>query len=70
MNAHREVVVRIQQPAATRDDAVTVVIGIAGPGYVVEVFVRDHACHRERGGAVHADAAVQSRVMKRKVGSV
>ena len=35
-----------------------VVVGVAGPGYVVLVFVGDHAGHGEGAGAVHADAAV------------
>ena len=38
-----------------------VVVGVAGPGYVVGVLFGDHGGHRVRAGAVHADLAVPVR---------
>ncbi len=58
LDADGEVVVGVQQAGGAGDDAVAVVVGVAGPGDVVEVLVLDHAGHGEGRGAVHADFAV------------
>ena len=56
--ADGEVVVGVQQAGGAGDDAVAVVVGVAGPGDVEFVLVGDHAGHGVGAGAVHADAAV------------
>ena len=53
-----EVVVGVEQAGGAGDDAVAVVVGVAGPGYVEFFLVGDHAGHRVGRRAVHADAAV------------
>ena len=58
LDADGEVVIRIEQARAAGDDAVAVVVGVAGPGDVEVVFVGDQAGHGVGAGAVHADAAV------------
>jgi hypothetical protein len=53
-----EVVVGRHQPAAGRDDAVAVMVGVAGKGDVETVAQRRQPPHRERRRRVHADVAV------------
>ena len=53
-----EVVVGVEQAGGAGDDAVAIVVGVAGPGDVVVLAVGDHRGHGEGAGAVHADAAV------------
>ncbi len=50
--------VGVEQAGGAGDDAVAVVVGVAGPGDVVFILVGDHAGHGVGAGAVHADAAV------------
>ena len=58
LDADGEVVVGVEQAGGAGDDAVAVVVGVGGEGYVVLVFVGDHGGHGVGAGAVHADAAV------------
>ena len=58
LDADGEVVVGIEQAGGAGDDAVAVVVGVAGPGYVEVVLVGDHGGHGVGAGAVHADAGV------------
>ena len=53
-----QVVVRVQQPGARRDDAVAVGVGVVAERDVEAVLQRDQARHRVRRRAVHADLAV------------
>ena len=58
LDADGEVVVRVEQAGGAGDDAVAVVVGVGGEGYVVLFFVGDHGSHGVGAGAVHADLAV------------
>ena len=58
LDADSEVVVGVEEAGGAGDDAVAVVVGVGGPGYVELVFVGDHGGHGEGAGAVHADFAV------------
>ncbi len=58
LDADGEVVVGVEQAGGAGDDAVAVVVGVGGEGYVVLVFVGDHGGHGVGAGAVHADSAV------------
>ena len=69
LDADGEVVVGVEEAGGAGDDAVAVVVGVGGEGYVVFFFVGDHGGHGVGAGAVHADLPSQSQVMKRKVGS-
>jgi len=51
-------VVGIEQAGGAGDDAVAVVVGVGGEGYVVFLFVGDDGGHGVGAGAVHADFAV------------
>ena len=58
IDAHREIMIRLHQPAGARNDAVTVVIGIARRRNV-ELFLQiDQPAHRERRRRVHADPPI------------
>ena len=57
-DAHREVVVGVQQPGARRDDPVAVGVGVVGEGDVELVGEIAQLGHRVRRRAVHADLAV------------
>ncbi len=57
-NGRGQVMVGIQQAGAARDDAVAVVIGVAGEGQVEAVLERDQSGHGVGRGAIHADLAV------------
>ena len=48
----------IEQANAAGDDAMTVMIGVAGEGDVEAVLERDQAGHGVRRRAIHADAAI------------
>ena len=56
--ATAEVMVGRHQTCAPGDDAVTVVVGIAGERDVEAVLESDQPLHRVRRGRVHADLAV------------
>ena len=56
--ATAQVVIRRQQARAARDDAMPVVIGVAGEGDVEAVLQADQALHGVRRGGIHADLAV------------
>ncbi|MNF49783.1 hypothetical protein D3C84_310660 [compost metagenome] len=58
VDGHREVVVRCQQTTGRGDDAVTVVVRVAGKGNVEALLETDQALHGMAGGRVHADLAV------------
>ena len=58
VDRHREVVVRRQQAGAARDDAMAVVIGVAGEGDVEAILQADQALHGVRRRRIHADLAV------------
>src|SRR5206468_674692 len=58
LDRDREIVIRVHQTGASRDNAVPVVIRVAGPRYVEALLHRDEAPHRVRRRAVHPDAAV------------
>ncbi len=58
LDADGEVVVGVEESGGAGDDAVAVVVGVGGEGYVVFFFVRNHGGHCVGAGAVHADAAV------------
>ena len=58
LDADGEVVVGVEEAGGAGDDAVAVVVGVGGEGYVVFFFVGDHGGHGVGAGAVHADFAV------------
>ena len=58
LDADCEVVVGIEEAGGAGDDAVAVVVGVGGEGYVVLGPIGDHAGHGVGAGAIHADAAV------------
>ena len=47
-----------QQPGAAGDDAVAVVVGVAGKRDVVAILARDQALHGVIGRRIHADPAI------------
>src|SRR5487761_7605 len=53
-----QIMVRIQQPGATRHDAVAVVIGITGEGNVELILEADQPRHGVRRRTVHADFTI------------
>lgn len=57
-DGHRQVMVGVHQPAGAGDDAVAVMVGVAGEGHVEAVLVLDQPGHGVRRAAVHADLAV------------
>ena len=58
MDADRKIVVRRQQAAALGDDAVPVMIGVAGKRNVEFVFQSDQPLHGVRRRRIHANFAV------------
>ena len=54
----REVMIRRQQPGASGDDAMAIVIGVAGEGHIEAVLQSDQAAHGVRRRRVHADPPV------------
>ena len=54
----RQVVVGRQQAGAAGDDAVAVVVGVAGEGDVEAVLEADQPLHRVGRRRIHADPAV------------
>ena len=58
LHADRQVVVGTQQSGAFRDDAVPVMVRVAGESHVELIFERDQAAHGIRRRRIHADAAV------------
>ena len=68
----REVVVRVQQARAARDDPVAIGVGVVGERDVEAVLERDQPRHRVGRGAVHADLAVvvERHERERRVDSV
>ena len=58
VDGHRQIVIRRHQAAAGGDDAVAVVVGIAGEGHVELVLQADEPLHGIRGGGVHADLPI------------
>ena len=58
LDADAEVVVGVEQAGGAGDDAVAVVVGVGGEGYVEFILIGDHGGHGEGAGAVHADASV------------
>ena len=57
-----------QQPAALGDDAVPVMVGVAGEGKIESVLHPDQPLHGVRGGGVHANLAVPIHGHKTKGG--
>ncbi len=58
IDGDRQIVVGIHQSHATRDDAVTVVVGVIAKGDVELVFEVDEAGHGVGRRAIHADLAI------------
>ncbi|KWV87536.1 hypothetical protein PFLmoz3_02819 [Pseudomonas fluorescens] len=58
VDGHRQVVVGRQQTTGRRDDAVAVVVRVAGEGNVETLLETDQALHGIAGGRVHANLAV------------
>ncbi len=58
LDADGEVVVGVEETGGAGDDAVAVVVGVGGEGYVVFFLIGDHAGHCVGRRTVHADAAV------------
>ncbi len=58
VDQHRQVMVRLHQAVAAGDDAVAVMVGIAGERDVVFVLQADQPLHRVPRRRVHADLAV------------
>ena len=56
VDGHREVVIRSEQPGLRGDDAVAIVIGVAGD--VETILDVEQALHRVRRRRVHADLSV------------
>ena len=57
-NGDGKVVIGRQQPRAPGDDAVPVMVGVAGEGDVESVLQADQPLHRIGRGRIHADLAV------------
>ncbi len=57
-DGHGQVMVGVHQAAGAGDDAVAVVVGVAGEGHVEAVLVLDQPGHGMWRAAVHADLAV------------
>ncbi len=58
VDGHGQVVVRRQQAAGRGDDAVAIVVRVAGEGHVETLLEADQALHGVAGGRVHADLAI------------
>ena len=70
LNADGEVVVGVEQAGGFADDAVAVVVGVAGPGDVVGSLLAIMLAIAKGEEQSMRMRESQSRVMKRKVGSV
>src|SRR2546428_6791455 len=58
VHANRQIIVGTQESGALGDDAVPVMVGIAGESHVELIFESDQAAHGIRRRGIHADAAV------------